>query len=1062
MNKFNRFFWVFFALFLPSLVVASGVTIELDTSVSMDTFTFTDETEVETSIESNPIDFSGGSDVIVDTQVDDSDEPRVVINPLDELVTLTSAFDYATLTEIDPDQDGYMSLSEAILGTGENDSIEPEKIEKALNYINFVEFVEQLASDTPNEPISLRTINSNNDANKWVILELISESDTEAEVQEESAAELNETISCVDKECVLQAQATTTEQAVYLHWIPEVKGDIYFEARILGSDGGTSINAFVNEQAYKNLPLSASDGWVKFHLKTGDVFQGRSFITSFGIGFVSETASTDVLQIRKLFASSISGDADRDGLPDRDELFFDLNPETPFRTESDEEGNEIILTDSEGNPLPDLSQDAEADFDGDGLSNIDEFEKGESNWRVADTDGDDVPDDRDDLPGDPNETVDTDNDGRGNNSDPDDDNDRIPDEVENQYSFLDPLNNEDGGEDRDQDGISNSQEYLNGTSLTYDDYGPVIRGAPSIMRVKALGDFTGVDFSGVTAFDGKDKDPKEVKQKQEWKGEEQINVFEPGTHHVTWISYDGPGDNEGNPNGNKTELEQTIIVLPLIRFDQSKVFLEEQDSEEEISDPELVSVCLNLNAVSPSYPVEVELKAKQVIEQAEVIGQLDSSDQSESGSIEETDSAQDEASEDGGTSEKAQDISFEVVFNEGDTHACSEVDLSSFSLGVKQNQNTLSGTSTTALIKVVDGDRLSFLTEDSLEVIKNDDLRKPRLTLVAEQAGVKTRAFITDQGLARVTLQAENVDLTEYVISWEGTDSELIDVNGDSVIFEFDPSILAAGSYYLKVGVLNVDEANLTDLTGAVAVADLKVNVLDVGTIDQLQVDNDNDGIPDEDELNPVEYMLSSINDGVKMIVPYGMSVSLGDDAMVVGKSSPEMTPDEFTSSYSGLIHDSEFVNRILSFNIRDLPLHGMQVPVVVKLNEVLDEFSSYYKLKNGAWVVFDQSNGDDVQSTTSVEGVCPDPGKKYSNGLRKGHDCIKLLITDGGPNDDDGVVNGIIKDPGGIGAVAAVSSVGDSNPRKKPSKMSGGSFDIFYLLALVLIVVYLIRKQRI
>jgi hypothetical protein len=79
-----------------------------------------------------------------------------------------------------------------------------------------------------------------------------------------------------------------------------------------------------------------------------------------------------------------------------------------------------------------------------------------------DTDGDGVPDEEDAFPLDPTEWVDTDGDGTGNNADLDDDNDGMPDAWEIQYGF-DPLDPSDAAEDADFDGISNLDEYLQGS-----------------------------------------------------------------------------------------------------------------------------------------------------------------------------------------------------------------------------------------------------------------------------------------------------------------------------------------------------------------------------------------------------------------------------------------------------------------------------------------------------------------------------------------------------------------------------------------------------------------------
>jgi hypothetical protein len=82
-----------------------------------------------------------------------------------------------------------------------------------------------------------------------------------------------------------------------------------------------------------------------------------------------------------------------------------------------------------------------------------------------DSDGDGVANIDDQMPLDPNETLDTDGDGIGNNTDTDDDGDGMPDSFEITYG-LDPLNPSDASADNDGDGRTNLQEYQDQTDPT--------------------------------------------------------------------------------------------------------------------------------------------------------------------------------------------------------------------------------------------------------------------------------------------------------------------------------------------------------------------------------------------------------------------------------------------------------------------------------------------------------------------------------------------------------------------------------------------------------------------
>ncbi|SDK75420.1 hypothetical protein [Microbulbifer yueqingensis] len=93
--------------------------------------------------------------------------------------------------------------------------------------------------------------------------------------------------------------------------------------------------------------------------------------------------------------------------------------------------------------------DAQQDADGDGLSNLAEFEQG-TRPDLMDTDRDGVPDDQDPFPLDPEYAMDSDGDG-------------MPDAFELSYTFLDPYYPGDATRDDDGDGLTNADEFAAGT-----------------------------------------------------------------------------------------------------------------------------------------------------------------------------------------------------------------------------------------------------------------------------------------------------------------------------------------------------------------------------------------------------------------------------------------------------------------------------------------------------------------------------------------------------------------------------------------------------------------------
>lgn len=89
-----------------------------------------------------------------------------------------------------------------------------------------------------------------------------------------------------------------------------------------------------------------------------------------------------------------------------------------------------------------------------------------------------------------------------------------------------------------------------------------------------------------------------------------------------------------------------------------------------------------------------------------------------------------------------------------------------------------------------------------------------------------------------------------------------------------------------------------------------------------------------------------------------------------------------------------------------------------------------YRKLVGATWQNFDTTGGNAIASAAAISTnplICPAAGSSdYTTGLSAGHRCLRLTIVDGGPNDADGLVNGTVVDPGGIGLGATVTSTID------------------------------------
>ena len=140
-------------------------------------------------------------------------------------------------------------------------------------------------------------------------------------------------------------------------------------------------------------------------------------------------------------------DSDDDGLNDGDEADEGTDPNDP---DSDDDGI------NDGDETTDGIDPNDADSDDDGLNDGDEADEG-TDPNNPDSDGDGTPDGDDDFPLDGDEDTDTDNDGIGDNLDTDDDDDGVTDtdEIQDGTDPLDP--------DSDDDGLNDGEEADEGT-----------------------------------------------------------------------------------------------------------------------------------------------------------------------------------------------------------------------------------------------------------------------------------------------------------------------------------------------------------------------------------------------------------------------------------------------------------------------------------------------------------------------------------------------------------------------------------------------------------------------
>ena len=292
-----------------------------------------------------------------------------------------------------------------------------------------------------------------------------------------------------------------------------------------------------------------------------------------------------------------------------------------------------------------------------------------------------------------------------------------------------------------------------------------------------------------------------------------------------------------------------------------------------------------------------------------------------------------------------------------------------------------------------------------------------------------------DAGSVRVFADLAVVGSGTETYDWSQSDSTLqnIPANISGNVFAFNPATLPLGVYNLDVTV--TDQGSSTHNTVLINLLAATTPVLTSddtdgdGTDDVTEgyADADNDGVPNflddssDREFLPTQSLNLSTTRNLQSST--GTFLALGDAAIAAGHYGAVISAADmvnFGGAYgtsTSLAVDVGYtqISEFFDFTVSGLKVGG-SVRVVLPLSTgmqvgaIYRKFTSVYGWQN---FVVDPNNG--IASASSVGGICPAPGSSaYDlNGLNQYADCVQLTLSDGGPNDADGELNGIVRDPG-------------------------------------------------
>ncbi|MDG1694459.1 MAG: tandem-95 repeat protein [Porticoccaceae bacterium] len=646
---------------------------------------------------------------------------------------------------------------------------------------------------------------------------------------------------------------------------------------------------------------------------------------------------------------------------------------------------------------------------------------------TLDTDGDTVEDVFDSFPNDANETTDSDTDNIGDNGDncpnvantnqadfdsdlsgdacdPDEDNDGVasaedafklnpnyssdtdgdgmPDKFETEYGF-DINNSSYKDTDSDGDGVSNLDEFLADTD-------PRVNPNPGLPQLNIPDDIVITSTGRLTAVNLGEATAKDNSQVAIQPTSSAASPFSSGRHEITWSATD--------TQGNKSKAVQVVKVIPLANLTPSSISVEDSEIE--------VTVMISGNAAD--YPVEIPYTISGSATRGVDYRVLD-----DTGLL---------------TIEKGREGSFTIEILPDEELENDET----IEITINQLSNAELGSVTQQEISIVDGNL------------------PPKILVQVEQAGNLGRVIASDKGRVTLTALISDPNPSDTLsFSWLSSIADLVDIersldNSGNNIFVFDPSQLPPNVYTVIAKAR--DDGNPSSLTQVTT--DLRL--MQAAPILSIDVDSDNDGVSDAEEGygdsdndgiinykdNIVESNLMPISDDLTIVLQsqVGTKIVLGEvafsnaeDTAMVTKQQVINVITELQLSNSNHILDKEYS---YPFGLYDFTVSGaiagdsyyLSLPLEVPFKE--GQVLRKYMGPHIGWQNFIENAKNSLFSASAINGACPEPGSQlYDSGIKPGDTCIQLFIEDGGPNDFDGVADGIVTDPSGIAVYTNMGS---------------------------------------
>lgn len=442
--------------------------------------------------------------------------------------------------------------------------------------------------------------------------------------------------------------------------------------------------------------------------------------------------------------------------------------------------------------------------------------------------------------------------------------------------------------------------------------------------------------------------------------------FSPGIHLITWSSTDS--------DGNTGTDVQTVNVIPMISLSQDQMTVE--------GDTVSFSVILNGDAVA--YPVTV----------AYSISGSAATDGSDHTLVNDT------ATINSGTEAS---ISFDII-DDGAGEGVENV-----------------------IVTLINPDN-AVLGNSSMSIDFIETNLAPVASLSATQGAGNTFNVTNAGGIVTVSGSIVDVNAADsHSYDWSASDNALIDTDGATETFSFDPLNLSPGFYTVR---LSINDGQLTDSV------EMTLEVLASATVLSNATDSDDDGIDDQSEgdgdsdgdgladyLDAIAALnvlpsLGASNQRFLLEANPGLTLGLGKAALESGNSQTliQLTEVESTDLYD--------------VSIAGVKSIGGSIDLVIPQQQAIPAGAFYGILIDGIWQDFAVDANNQISSAAGDAGYCPPPGDAaYQAGLNEGDYCVQLGIENGGPNDSNASTNKVDSTGGVAEDTGSESGSGSMHP---------------------------------